>query len=56
MLSIVVQEHNETSGFVAKMLSQAAALQMQKEVIYVTSMNWKEFYSKYGQFNYKFPV
>lgn len=56
MLSIIIQEHNETKEFVKKMLNQASLLPQDKEVIYVTSMSYDDFYSKYGPFNYRFPI
>lgn len=56
MLSLIIQEHNEGRERVQKMLEQASMLPMEKEVIYVTSMHYQDFYSKYGPFKYKFGV
>lgn len=56
MLSIIIQEHNEGKERVQKMLQQASLLQIEKEVLYITSMPYKDFYNKYGPFNFKFPV
>lgn len=50
-LSIIIQEHNEGRAFVQKMISQAAILPIDKEVIYVTSMSYNDFNEKYGPFD-----
>lgn len=56
-LSIIIGEHNEAKEFVLKMISQVAQLPYKKELIFVTSSNFSEFYSKFGKMdNYKFPV
>lgn len=49
-LSIIIQEYNEGRDFVQKMVSQAAALTIKKEVIYVTSKGYGEFEKSYGPF------
>ncbi len=57
MISIIIGEHNEAKEFVLKMISQVAQLPYKKELIFVTSSNFTEFYSKFGKMdNYKFPV
>lgn len=56
LLSIIIQERNEGRPFVRKMVEQVSRLTQSKELIFVTSSKFAEFYSKYGPFNYGFPV
>ncbi len=55
-LSIIVVEHNESRSFVQKMFEQVSLLPYTKELIFVTSLPFKEFYTKYGPFKSRFPV
>ncbi len=57
MISIIIGEHNEAKEFVHKMVAQVARLPYEKELIFATSSNFKDFYSKFGRLdNYKFPI
>lgn len=57
MISVIIQEHEEGAPFVHKMVEQVARLPYEKELIFVTSAKFNDFYSKYGKLdNYKFPV
>ena len=57
MLSIIIQEHNETKEFVHRMLEQVDRLVgMEKEVLYITSLPHEEFLRSYGPFTYSFPI
>ncbi len=56
-LSIIIQEHNESVSYVRRMVEQVSRLPYEKELIFVTSSRFNEFYSKFGMFDdYKFPV
>jgi len=55
-LSIIIQEHKEGREFIQKMLLQATQLTIPFEVIYVTSLSYADFYSKYGPFPFRFPL
>jgi len=57
MLSIIIQEHNESKAFVRKMLEQTGQLSMDKELIFVTSKPYQQFYDEYLKgYTYRFPV
>jgi len=55
-LSLIVVEHDETRAFVSKMVEQVSRLPQSKELIFVTSLTFKDFYAAYGPFKEKFPV
>lgn len=56
-LTVIIQEHNEAVSYVHHMISQVSLLPYDKELIFVTSSKFRDFYSKFGRLdNYKFPV
>lgn len=57
MLSVIIGEHNESPVYVRKMIEQVSRLPYKKELLFVTSSKYSDFYSKFGRMdNYKFPV
>ena len=48
MISFCLQEHEETQGFVKRMLDLVAAIQQRKEMLIATSASYEEFMAKYG--------
>jgi len=56
MLSIIIQEHNEPAEFVRKMVAQAEKIDINKEIIFVTSSSKKELEKKIGNTFYDLNI
>lgn len=56
MLSIIIQEHNETPGFVEKMVEQINLIPEEKELLMMTSMSKPAFEQKYNALGNNFPI
>ena len=56
MISIIIQEHNETRPFVHKMIEQVATIPIQKELLFITSASFTDFQKKYGPLPTTYPI
>lgn len=56
MLSIIIKEHNESPEHIGGMISQAANIPLDKELIIATSKKTDDFLSHYNIDQYSFPI
>lgn len=56
MLSIIIKEHRESSENILQMLNQISDLPMEKELLFMTSMPYRDFVEKYQPWNYDYNI
>lgn len=56
MLSIIIKEHQESPEKILQMLNQISDLPTDKELLFMTSMRYRDFVEKYQPWNYDYNI